>query len=81
MGGPGLVVVEAPMGEGKTEAARAAAEVLAARFGANGVFVGMPTQTTSDPMFTRTRRWVEAIDEQLASRVVLLHGKRAFNLE
>ncbi|MEU0650276.1 CRISPR-associated helicase Cas3' [Streptomyces umbrinus] len=81
MGGPGLVVVEAPMGEGKTEAAQAAAEVLAARFGADGVFVGMPTQATSDPMFTRTRRWVEAIEEHLASRVVLLHGKRAFNRE
>ncbi|WP_433573936.1 CRISPR-associated helicase Cas3' [Streptomyces sp. CA-251247] len=81
MGGPGLVVVEAPMGEGKTEAAQAAAEVLAARFGADGVFVGMPTQATSDPMFTRTRRWLEAIDGRLASRVVLLHGKRAFNRE
>ncbi|MDK0519336.1 CRISPR-associated helicase Cas3' [Streptomyces sp. ML-6] len=81
MSGPGLVVVEAPMGEGKTEAAQAAAEVLAARFGEDGVFVGMPTQATSDPMFTRTRRWVEAVDEQLASRVVLLHGKRAFNWE
>ncbi|MDT0614653.1 CRISPR-associated helicase Cas3' [Streptomyces lancefieldiae] len=81
MGGPGIVVVEAPMGEGKTEAAQAAAEVLAARFGADGVFVGMPTQATSDPMFTRTRQWVEAIDERFASRVVLLHGKRAFNRE
>ncbi|MFD6115317.1 CRISPR-associated helicase Cas3' [Streptomyces yangpuensis] len=81
MGGPGLMVIEAPMGEGKTEAALAAAEVLAARFGADGVFVGMPTQATSDPMFTRTRRWLEAIDEDLAARVVLLHGKRAFNRE
>ncbi|MFB6807924.1 CRISPR-associated helicase Cas3' [Streptomyces sp. NPDC056387] len=81
MGGPGLMVVEAPMGEGKTEAAQAAAEVLAGRFGADGVFVGMPTQATSDPMFTRTRRWLEAIEPDLASRVVLLHGKRAFNQE
>ncbi|MEU1128314.1 CRISPR-associated helicase Cas3' [Streptomyces sp. NPDC005900] len=81
MGGPGLVVIEAPMGEGKTEAAQMAAEVLAARFGADGVFVGMPTQATSDPMFTRTRRWVEAVDGRLASRVVLLHGRRAFNRE
>ncbi|MFD7559613.1 CRISPR-associated helicase Cas3' [Streptomyces sp. NPDC059835] len=81
MGGAGLMVIEAPMGEGKTEAALAAAEVLAARFGADGVFVGMPTQATTDPMFTRTRRWLEAIDPDLASRVVLLHGKRAFNRE
>ncbi|MGW2595409.1 CRISPR-associated helicase Cas3' [Streptomyces sp. NPDC001515] len=81
MTGPGIVVVEAPMGEGKTEAAQAAAHVLAATFGEGGVFVGMPTQATSDPMFTRTRRWVGAVDERLASRVVLLHGKRAFNRE
>ncbi|WP_351230163.1 CRISPR-associated helicase Cas3' [Streptomyces sp. NPDC002133] len=81
MGGPGLLVVEAPMGEGKTEAALGAAEILAARFGADGVFVGMPTQATSDPMFTRTRRWVGAIDASLASQVALLHGKRAFNRE
>ncbi|WP_328868480.1 CRISPR-associated helicase Cas3' [Streptomyces sp. NBC_00304] len=81
MDGPGLQVIEAPMGEGKTEAAQAVAELLASRFGADGVFVGMPTQATSDPMFTRTRRWVGAIDGHLASRVVLLHGKRAFNQE
>ncbi|WP_051698593.1 CRISPR-associated helicase/endonuclease Cas3 [Streptomyces albus] len=81
MEAPGLLVVEAPMGEGKTEAALAATEVLAARFGADGVFVGMPTQATSDPMFTRTRHWLEALDPRLASQVALLHGKRAFNSE
>ncbi|MCC3769503.1 CRISPR-associated helicase Cas3' [Streptomyces sp. UNOC14_S4] len=81
MSGPGILVVEAPMGEGKTEAAQAAAEILAARFGADGVFVGMPSQATSDPMFTRTRRWLTAISPQLAARVALLHGKRAFNKE
>lgn len=81
MAAPGLLVIEAPMGEGKTEAALAAAEVLASRFGADGVFVGMPTQATSDPMFTRVRRWVEGIEGPLASRVMLLHGKRAFNRE
>ncbi|MER5945691.1 CRISPR-associated helicase Cas3' [Streptomyces sp. NPDC001904] len=81
MAAPGLLVIEAPMGEGKTEAALAAAEVLASRFGADGVFVGMPTQGTSDPMFARVRRWVERIEGPLASRVMLLHGKRAFNRE
>ena len=78
---PGLLVVEAPMGEGKTKAALMAAEILAARFGADGVFVGMPTQATSDPMFGQVRAWVGAIDGELADRVALLHGKRMFNKE
>lgn len=82
MTGPGLVFVEAPMGEGKTKAALAAAEVLAARFGCGGLFVGMPTQATSGPMYSGVRRWaVAAFGEQVAEQAVLLHGKRAFNSE
>lgn len=81
MEAPGLLVVEAAMGEGKTKAALAAAEVLAARFGADGVFVGMPTQATSDPMFTQVRSWAKNIDGELAGQVALLHGKRMFNKE
>lgn len=81
MAAPGLMVVEAPMGEGKTKAALLAAEVLAARFGADGVFVGMPTQATCDPMFTQVRAWVEQVAPGLGSQVALLHGKRALNAE
>ncbi|MEU4779006.1 CRISPR-associated helicase Cas3' [Micromonospora sp. NPDC023633] len=77
MSAPGLVVIEAPMGEGKTEAALAAAEVLGRRFGHNGVFVGLPTQATSDPMFERVLAWAEAVEPGLP--VGLLHGKRMFN--
>lgn len=77
MDGPGLMIVEAPMGEGKTEAALAAAEVLARRFGARGLFVGMPTQATSDPMFDRVHRW--SLDAARGIGVALLHGKRMFN--
>jgi CRISPR-associated endonuclease/helicase Cas3 len=81
MAGSGIIVVEAPTGEGKTKAALTAAEILAARFGADGVFVGMPTQATSDPMFSSVRTWVTAISADLASQVALLHGKRMFNRE
>lgn len=79
MGAPGLVVVEAPMGEGKTEAALAASEVLAARFGCDGVEVAMPTMATSDPMLTRVRPWLESIAPGLP--VALLHGRTLFNGE
>ncbi|MFF7638017.1 CRISPR-associated helicase Cas3' [Kitasatospora sp. NPDC008050] len=81
MGGPGVLVVEAPMGEGKTNAALAAVEVLAARFGADGVFVGMPTQATSDPMFSQVRGWLKGLGSGLDEQVALLHGKRMFNQE
>ncbi|MGW2332126.1 CRISPR-associated helicase Cas3' [Streptomyces sp. NPDC001700] len=81
MEAPGLVIIEAPMGEGKTRAALMTAEILAAKFGADGVFVGMPEWSTEDPMFGQVRRWVSRIDEDLAGRVALLHGKRTFNRE
>ncbi|MTV26253.1 CRISPR-associated helicase Cas3' [Nitriliruptoraceae bacterium ZYF776] len=77
LAGPGMLVVEAPVGEGKTEAAFAAAEILAARTGADGVFVGMPTQATADPMLDRLLDWLASFDETLD--VALLHGKRAHN--
>lgn len=76
---PGLLIVEAPMGEGKTEAALAAAEILARTFGADGIFVGMPTQATSDPMFHRVRSWLAAIDADVP--IALLHGRSRFNQE
>ena len=79
---PGLVVVEAPMGEGKTEAALAAAEVLAHRTGAGGLFVALPTTATSDAMFTRVRDWVERLPSSDGPGVLslhLAHGKAALN--
>ena len=82
MSAPGLVIVEAPMGEGKTKAALAAAEILAARFGCGGLFMGLPTQATSDPMYSNVREWAGgAFGQEVAEQVVLLHGKRRFNSE
>ncbi|GLY03970.1 CRISPR-associated helicase/endonuclease Cas3 [Actinoplanes sp. NBRC 101535] len=77
MPAPGLLLVEAPMGEGKTELALAAAEVLAFRFGCDGVFLGMPTQATSDAIFDRSAAWADRVDPGVP--LALLHGKRRFN--
>lgn len=76
---PGLLVVEAPMGEGKTEAALAAAELLALRAGCDGVVVAMPTQGTTDAMYRRVDAWAQALDPALP--VSLQHGKAALTEE
>lgn len=74
---PPLIVIEAPMGEGKTEAALVAAEVLAHRFVCDGVLIGMPTQATADPMLDRVDRWLDQLSP--GSEIALLHGRAAFN--
>ncbi|MET9512768.1 CRISPR-associated helicase Cas3' [Streptomyces flavidovirens] len=73
--GPGLMVIEAPMGEGKTEGALTAAEVLAARLGANGVFFGLPTQATANQIFGRVLKWLKR--QGADTTVALAHGKAA----
>ena len=74
---PGLILVEAPMGEGKTEAGLAMAEVLAARFGCRGLVFAMPTQGTTDAMYERILRWAADVDASVP--VSLLHGKAMLN--
>jgi CRISPR-associated helicase Cas3 len=80
---PGLLVIEAPMGEGKTEAALMAAEVLAARSGAGGCFVALPTRATSDAMFGRVLSWLDRVPDADVDRgahaVMLAHGKARLN--
>jgi len=79
---PGIIVIEAPMGEGKTEAALAAAEIFAAKTGRSGLFFTLPTQATSDGLFPRIEKWMKNLgnnpgDGPLGLR--LEHGKSRFN--
>lgn len=78
---PTLMVVEAPMGEGKTEAALAAAEIVGAKFGCGGVCVALPTMATTDAMFGRVRRWLNGISMSSSNSVFLAHGKARLNEE
>lgn len=51
---PGLVIIEAPMGEGKTEAAWMLAEKWREQ-GYNGMYMALPTMATSDSLHQRYR--------------------------
>jgi CRISPR-associated endonuclease/helicase Cas3 len=51
--GPLLAVIEAPTGEGKTEAALALARRIAAGSGIDEIFFALPTMATSNQMFLR----------------------------
>ena len=75
---PGILVLEAPMGAGKTEAALAAAEIFADRTGRTGIFFALPTQATSDGMFHRITDWMERLNDGLHT-ISLAHGKAQFN--
>jgi CRISPR-associated endonuclease/helicase Cas3 len=71
---PGLVVVEAPMGEGKTEAAMYLADRWNAELHQRGIYFALPTQATSNQMFGRVRQFLKG---RFADENVLLqlqHG-------
>ncbi|ARF58338.1 CRISPR-associated helicase/endonuclease Cas3 [Streptomyces gilvosporeus] len=53
--GGGLLLVTAPTGDGKTEAALYAASVMGRAAGARGLYFALPTMATADAMFPRVR--------------------------
>lgn len=57
---PGLIVLEAEMGKGKTEAALAASEILASKFNKKGLLFALPSQSTSDGMFSRVDMFIKS---------------------
>lgn len=79
--GPGLVVVEVPMGEGKTEAAMYLADRWGVALGQRGCYFALPTQATSDQMFGRVRRFLAGRYPDDLVNVQLLHGHAALSAE
>lgn len=82
---PALILVEAPMGEGKTEAALYAHLQLQNAAGHRGLYVALPTQATGNAMYGRLRTF---LGQQAARRpsqtpvtvdLQLLHGGSALN--
>ncbi len=78
--GPSLLIIEAPTGEGKTEAALYAAQLLAQQNHASGAVLAAPTMATANGLFKRFSRWVGNITESSAvSSLYLAHGKNRLN--
>ena len=67
-----VVLLEAPMGEGKTEAGVYAALQMARRWGKYGFYVGLPTAATSNQMVGRMRTFLQM--HHASEPVRLLHS-------
>ena len=76
---PGILILEAQMGVGKTEAALAAAEIMASRFSLGGVFFGLPTQATANGIFRRLLHWADTQSEEVPQAIQLAHGMAELN--
>lgn len=59
--GPGVYIVEAQMGEGKTEAALYAAYKILEEGKASGIYFALPTQLTSNKIFERFSSFLKSI--------------------
>ena len=71
---PGLVIIEAPMGEGKTEAAMYLADCWTSLLGQRGIYFALPTQSTSNQIFGRVKEFLETRYTGLVVNLQLIHG-------
>jgi CRISPR-associated endonuclease/helicase Cas3 len=76
---PCMLLVEAPMGEGKTEAAFFAHLELQRRFGHRGLYVALPTKATGNAMFGRTLEFLRGQGPGRSLDLQLLHGAMLLN--
>lgn len=71
---PGVYVLEAPMGMGKTESALYAAYRLVEAGHHSGFYFALPTRLTSDRIHERVRAFLEAVSEERTA-AKLAHGQ------
>jgi len=71
---PCLAIIEAPTGEGKTEAALALAHRIAQITGTDELYCALPTMATSNQMFRRLEKHLR-IRLKLPLKVKLVHGQ------
>jgi CRISPR-associated endonuclease/helicase Cas3 len=76
--GPALLLVEAPMGEGKTELAFLAHLRLQQRNAHRGLYVALPTQATGNALFKRACTFLDAFSAGRQD-IQLQHGGAGMN--
>jgi len=76
---PSILLVEAPMGEGKTEAALYAHLELQRRLGHRGLYVALPTKATGNAMFRRVLKFLQSQRADRRLDLQLLHGGTMLN--
>lgn len=78
---PTLILVEAPMGEGKTEAGLHAATWLQSKVGHRGLYIALPTMATGNAMYTRFSKFLDkaAAGRGIVPDLQLLHGGTLLN--
>lgn len=73
---PSLIILEAETGVGKTEAALAAAHIIANTTGAQGIYFAAPTMATANGLLERTMTWAKNVtDAGSVSSLYLAHSK------
>jgi len=76
---PALVILEAPTGIGKTEAALYLADVWLQKHMGRGLYVAMPTQATSNQMFGRVQRFLAHRYPRDLVNLHLAHGQATWS--
>ena len=76
---PSILLIEAPMGEGKTEAAFFAHLELQRTFGHRGLYIALPTKATGNAMFKRTLKFINDHKKDRKLDLQLVHGATQLN--